>query len=46
MVKAEKEMNEKDISTLQKRLDELDIKWQQHLNYHMERTRGATSMNQ
>jgi len=43
MVKAEKEMNTQEITQLQRRLNELDIKWQQHMSYHMERTRGVNS---
>lgn len=43
MVKALKESNQKDITNLQKQLDTMDAKWQQHMSYHMERTRGATT---
>lgn len=45
MVKALKESNEKDMINLQKQLDDLNTKWQTHMSYHMERTRGAISMN-
>lgn len=43
MVKAEKENNAEKYAALQKQLDELGKQWQQHMNYHMERTRGAST---
>ncbi|OFY66620.1 MAG: hypothetical protein A2Y71_03765 [Bacteroidetes bacterium RBG_13_42_15] len=41
MIKANKERDDEKYDALAEKLKEMDIRWQEHMKYHMERTRGV-----